>query len=229
MKKLLTICPTRGRLNVLRNMVDSFVKTSVVSDLILCVDSDDPEVCEYRSLPCQIKVFEGRLTTTEMINRTWRAVEKYPYYSVTNDDFLYLTQGWDEKLIAAIGETGIAYGNDLLQGERLPTTSVISANIVLALGWLQMPTLKHLYGDEVWKHIGKELGILTYVDEVEIEHRHWIKDKSRMDETYKRTNSQELYGKDGSAFSLWKNYFAATDIENLRRQVCLGRSINDGI
>ena len=84
-------------------------------------------------------------------------------------------QGWDRLLLEALdklGGEGIAYGNDLHQGEALPTAPVISSGIVGALGWMMGPGLKHMHVDDVWRDLGQAAGCLAYVPEVVIEHQH---------------------------------------------------------
>ena len=139
----------------------------------------------------------------------------------------YHTPGWDDVFIKILNDSGggIAYGNDTIQKENMPTTSVISGDIVRALGWLQMPTLTHLYGDEVWKHIGNELKILHYVPEVIIEHNHWFKNKELIDDIYLKTNSTEMYNIDRIAFTEWKVKQSKTDIETIKG-VLDGTNIN---
>lgn len=214
-------------------MLDSLNNTSTTTDVVFLIDKDDDLKLQYfEFIPeSKIMLFDNtksalfiERTLTEKINSAFSLLaDDYEYFSVSNDDFVYHTPAWDQKLINVLEDygPGIAYGNDLLQGKRLPTTSIVSGKIVKALGWLQMPSLSHLYGDEVWKFIGNELNILFYVDNVIIEHKHWIKDRSLIDETYKNTNSQQRYDQDGKAFSDWKEGQAREDIEKLRRSLDL--------
>ena len=45
-----------------------------------------------------------------------------------------------------------------------PIISGIDGDIVRALGWLQLPILRHSGGDNVWYWIGRRLGI-AHIDE----------------------------------------------------------------
>lgn len=225
-KEVLVICPSRGRPEMCGEMIDSFMKTSRISSLTIALDNDDPRLYDY------IDVFKGRVaytidirkSTTEIINSKWRyCSDCYKYFSITNDDFIYHTDGWDEKLALMIrlhGGTGIAYGNDLLAKSILPTTSIISKEIVKAVGWLQIPTLCHLYGDNVWKHIGEQAGCLFYNDSVVIEHKHVFSGKMTADETHKESNARAMYVKDHNAFLEWLNNQSKEDIEKVKRLLC---------
>lgn len=225
-KEVLVICPSRGRPKMCGEMIDSFIKTSKISSLTIALDNDDPFLYEY------IDVFKGRVpytidirkSTTEIINSKWRyCSDCYKYFSVINDDFIYHTEGWDEKLALMIKlhkGKGIAYGNDLLAKSSIPTTSIISKDIVKAVGWLQLPTLEHLYGDNVWKYIGEKSGCLYYNDSVVIEHKHVFSGKMIADETHKRTNDRYMYIKDNNAFLEWINNQSKEDIEKVKGVLC---------
>lgn len=104
-----------------------------------------------------------------------------------DDDHWPLTIGWDVQYLAALdrlGGTGVVYGNDLLQGERLPTVPGISANIVRELGWFAPPALGHLYCDNFWLELGRRSGRIQYLPDVHIEHRHPDAGKGQPDQTY---------------------------------------------
>jgi hypothetical protein len=219
MAKLLMICPTRGRPARARQMIESFFATQHDADLVLCIDQDDPLLTQYENIHYTYFLPQEPRTTTELINIAFKRLPLYRYYGLVNDDFVFHTKSWDRKLIEIIEEygDGIAYGNDLLRGGDLPCHFIVTGNIVRALGWLQMPALKHLYGDNVWKTIGEAIGRLYYLPDVIIEHKHWMKDHSLIDETYKRTNSQEMYAQDEKAFKVWLADQSEKDISKVSR------------
>lgn len=221
-EQVLVLCPTRSRPKQCKAMVESFLQNSEISTLRLCLDMDDPCLEEYRDTVCKgvSYTIDFPKTTTQIINSNWQySCECFRWFCVTNDDFVYLTPHWDRKLTSTIklhGGIGIAYGNDLLQGQRMPTTSVISREIVEALGWLQMPDLTHLFGDTVWQTIGLNAKCLHYRDDVIIEHRHFFGRKALQDEIYLKTNSKAMYDKDTLAYIKWHTAQAKEDIEKVR-------------
>lgn len=219
--KILIICPTRNRPDRANEMLCS-VKSTSDADVVFLIDDDQIDL--YKDFKADKLITASNETTTEKINEAFFKKQcYYKYFSVSNDDFVYHTQQWDKKIIHTLEDYGggIAYGNDMLQKERMPTTSIISGAIVRELGWLQMPKLTHLYGDEVWRHIGKSLNILFYMPEIIIEHRHWIVNKMLMDDTYKKTNSTAMYEADRLAFEEWKRYDSGKDIDTVRRSLGL--------
>lgn len=219
--QILVLCPSRSRPKQCKEMIDSFLATSKMSTLKLLLDNDDPCLEEYFELCSKVSfVVEERSTITKMINSHWESSSDcYKWFSVTNDDFIYKTDCWDLKLIGNLklfGGYGIAYGNDLLQGVNMPTTSVVSREIVNELEWLQMPRLTHLFGDTVWQTIGLNTKCLFYSPEVIIEHRHYMGNKAVQDDIYKKTNSREMYDRDTIAYMDWHVNDAKKDIEKVK-------------
>lgn len=205
--RTLVICPSRGRVEKCERMISSFKKNRYSAEMIIRVDIDDPCLEKYMEFDCPIiGVIPGeQQSITQMINDCILGYEMdYDFFSVVNDDFIYQTNNWDLILGYATRGCGIAYGNDGIQGERIPTTSIISANLIHAVGWLQMPDLIGLYGDNVWKDIGQALGCLYYVPEVETTHMHPLQYRGEKDDIFKKTNSQERYRADYATYLKWK-------------------------
>jgi len=217
MRELLTICPSRSRPERLSKMLKSFNETSLISDLLICLDYDDPLVDEYEETEHTV-IIQERMTITNILNKAFKDYPDYKYYHITNDDVVYRTKDWDYRLteILKIKKGGISYGNDLLSGGANPAHPCIDGRLVRALGWLQMPTLIHLYGDTVWKHIGHSIGKLFYLQDVIIEHETWMNLKADMDEVYKRTNNADMYKKDQEA---WKHWLYNNSYEDIQKAI----------
>ena len=226
----LVVCPSRKRPDKFEKMYKSFLNTSLMSDLVLCLDNDDPTLPQYLAIIERYTVMSKktsitvvvdidlRMTITQRLNNVGANVDGYSYISVTNDDFVYITGGWDVSLISEIklhGKYGIAYGNDLLARVNLPTSWVVSIEIVKALGWLQLPGLIGLCGDCAWAHIGKKLGILYYRDDIIIKHEHVFAGDIIQDEIFKETNAKERYQHDNKVLGDWIVGKAKEDIEKV--------------
>lgn len=231
-KKLLVICPSRGRAGRIDQMLKSFRDmSSSDAGLLIIIDADDPQLPEYRKILSNLWTYAEcpqRRTTTQIHNWAVNYFNAHKYYSSTNDDFEYKTPKWDQKLIRAIEENGgwgIAYGSDGIQNQNLCTTSVISANIIRTLGWLQMPKLTHLYGDNVWMQIGKAIERLYFVEDVKIQHHHPVDGKTQADSTAAQTNSREMYSKDGRVFETWCQSELPDVAGRIIRQICAGKKV----
>ena len=112
--------------------------------------------------------------------------DTYKYIAFFGDDHVIKSKWENEfiKFFEANNNVGIAYGNDLLQGERLPTAVCLTSNIVDTLGYMVPTNLIHMYADNFWLDLGKELNIIKYFDHVIFEHIHPDNGKAVRDSQY---------------------------------------------
>lgn len=231
---VVVVIPTRGRPETARDAVAAIRETAVrvATSVVLAVDADDPALPAYRALrwpgrlgPSTTLVVLESDETGDLVRATntvsLRVAREDPSAIIGNlgDDHRTRTPGWDRAIEEALEEPGIAYGDDLLQGELLPTAPFISASIVLALGWYALPACRHLYIDDAWKAIGEEAGLLRYLPDVVVEHCHPGAGKAEWDAGYERANAADATEADRLAYLRWRNgpLFAA-DLENVRRR-----------
>jgi len=222
MKRILTVCPSRGRPDRLAEMAESFYATSSESDLLVIIDKTDTEKVSYRKLKDkfpQLELWENSLTNNSArFNLAFEVYPNYDYYHITNDDVVYRTDNWDKTFIGMLdSRPGIAFGDDGIHSGKCCTFPVISGDIIRALGWLQLPTLVHgLYGDDGWLIIGKMIQSIYFFKHVLTEHMHPMVDKAEMDETYHTTNSKAMYGLDHDEFMKWCAKDALKDIKRIK-------------
>lgn len=218
-KKCLVVVPTRGRPKMIKQFIKSFEdNTSKLTIPVFCMYDDDPELKNYMfHVKHWPHVILKRQSITGIFNVVVKTVPDMKYYMPSNDDSVFKTKDWDIKLMGLIeknGGSGIAFGNDTIKGSGMCTTPVISSDFVRAVGYLQMPRLTHLYGDNVWHTIGRGTNRLSYDEEVVIERQNmegkaihqddavalqqWMKSQAKKDvskimnkmlESYKKTIS----------------------------------------
>jgi hypothetical protein len=134
------------------------------------------------------------------------------------DDHLPRTQGWDKAFIQALNlDQGIAYGNDLLQGENLPTAYAMTRSIVNELRGMTFPGCIHLFFDNFVKELGIDLKCLKYLPNVIIEHLHPVAGKAEMDEGYERVNQPLWYEQDLLTFQKYIRSAEYADLVNKLR------------
>lgn len=221
--RMLTIVPTRGRCDNAMRLFEAINATADFTELIFAIDADD--VAEYGDLMHatagvnNVKiVIAARMGMNGTLNHwaNWMAPD-YDFICFMGDDHLPITKGWDTKLAEAIGDkAGISYGNDLLQGENLPTAVVMSTKIIRALGFMSPPALKHLFLDNFWLAIGKALGNATYLPDVIIEHLHFTNGKAAHDERYAAVNNVEMHNGDEAIFAEYMANEFADAVESVR-------------
>ena len=189
-------------------------------NLWFAIDEDDqPSWLMAKELECDY--IRGARTSpaawTNIVAEVWH--DQYRALASLSDDHVPRTPGWDRILLDAIdamGGTGIAYGDDQIMRERLPTAVVISSNIVAALGWMCEPSLAHFCVDNVWKDLGQGAGCLAYVPEVVIEHLHWINGGAPMDATYEEGGIYSPDCADARAYAQWRAVRMTADVSTVR-------------
>lgn len=224
MAELCVIVPTRGRPHNLARLVDVWASTAdpeTQTVLLVVVDADDPTVPDYREAVASVGF--ARLAVDPgprqpgMVAALNRAavgsVDRFRLLGFMGDDHLPITPNWDRRIRDQLASTwaGMVYGDDLLQRAALPTAIFLTANIVRRLGWMAPPMLRHLYVDNAWRDLGLAAGILSYLDDVVIEHVHPVAQKAAWDDGYARVNHPSLDAVDRAAFTAWRHSPAFTE------------------
>ena len=225
MRDLLIITPSRGRPERLREMLDACLLLSEAqTDFAVGIDDDDAP--SYGHLKSgyggvgRVLWWQGQrrsLSAWTNILATAAYGHGYRAYASLGDDHIPRTPGWDRLLLEAIdavGGTGIAYGDDTIMSERLPTAPVISGDIVKALGWMALPVCRHMCIDLAWKDIGFGADCLAYRPDVTIEHMHWGVSKSVLDATY--AEAEARHQEDRDAYAKWKAEQMVADVAKVR-------------
>lgn len=221
MPDLVVVVPSRGRparAAELASVCASMCTADTV--LLVAVDADDPTAPQYCA-PAGTTVFFTHVPEPAghvgAIN--WaaeQALRDFDPFAIAklDDDHRPRTTGWDARYLEALRElgTGIVYGNDLLQGARLPTAPAITADIVQALGFMAPPQLQHLYCDDYWRDLGRAAGCLRYLPDVVVEHMHPTAGKADMDAGYRRVNDPGQYRRDGDAYRRYTEERLADDV-----------------
>lgn len=224
MRPLLVIIPSRGRPCNIDELLTAWEQTSDDrASLLIALDYDDETFPEYElaikehNVPAMLTRAErnGFAPRLNYEANLWAPI--YPMLASWGDDHRPRTEHWDTKLIDALTElkTGVAYSNDLVHGEAIPTAWAQTSDIVRALGWMVPPGLKHLYVDNAAKNIGQGLQSIRYLDAVHIEHVHPITGKAEWDDLYREGNSAEVEHEDFITYGRWLAQIEA-DLRKIR-------------
>jgi hypothetical protein len=239
MAELTVIVPSRGRPAAAAELTGAFAKTCTAdTELVLAVDDDDPFAEDYGAVPglmygegwpgnvrvsvCRV---EAPSSMVKALNATARALltmfKPDPVaLGFMGDDHRPRTLGWDRAYLDALAAVpGLVYGNDLLQGPDLPTQVAMTADLVRTLGHMAPPTLTHMYVDNYWKRLGADSGMITYLPDIIVEHRHPAAGKAAWDDGYMRVNSKEMFARDEAAIEKYWTEFGARDVARARQAV----------
>lgn len=223
MADLTVLVPTRSRVNSSIRLLNAFRETSTAdSELIFVISADDPNHDDYYWALTQaggkaITVSVDKPGVVAPLNAGFNALSASLGFAVgfMGDDHFPKTPGWDTELLSDLKrmKTGVAYGNDLLQGEKMATAVVMTSDIPKALGHMTPPELYHYCGDVVWVDWGKGINKLVYRDDVIIEHLHPSIGKARQDALYDLTSPLEL--KDQDAYTVYTEKSLSGDLSTL--------------
>lgn len=191
------IFPSRGRPQNIDRLIKAYQQTGAITPVWLRLDDDDPQPdhkCEYWT------VEKGpRLPLSEIYNEAFKKFPNEPWYGFISDDVVPKTHGWDWALITAAGSYGMAVpaGGDTTGGTP---HFVIGGQLVRSMGWLALLGLDRLYIDTVWADIARERGVLRFLPEVVLEHRHFSNKKALFDRTYVKNSKKQ----DKIIYQTWK-------------------------
>jgi hypothetical protein len=227
---LTILVPTRGRPKVIRDFFGEFERTKTLDSAIFFIfDEDDPDLASYRA-----NIREGmRYVVAPPTSRGMVGALNWAFHEIDNigslgysvgfmgDDHRPRTIGWDDRYVRSLRalKTGFVYGNDLLQGGRMPTQVAMSIDIPRTLGWMCPPQFEHLCVDVIWKDLGDGIDRITYLDDVIIEHLHPIAGKARNDRNYRQVNNILLAKRDADRYAHYIEDNLPHDIDKLRRLI----------
>ena len=220
MSDLLVIVPSMGRPENAKALLEAFAATDAQCDLLFALELNDPKYHDYFQFEhiYPYEVIAMHSPTRGMAYPLNRAAsfhaDNYEFFGFMGDDHRPRTHKWDNHVEEVLGmlQTGIAYGNDLHQGEGLPTAAFMTKDIVIELDGMVPQTFRHLYIDNFWLKLGQDLKRLQYLPMMIIEHLHPVFGTAQMDEGYKAVNAPEIYSADAHAFSA---YIASQEYANL--------------
>jgi hypothetical protein len=105
--------------------------------------------------------------------------------------------------------------------EGFPIVSVIDADIVKAIGWIQYPELIHSCGDNVWYWIARRTKRLEIRRNVYYVHKSAYFGDGEDDETFKRTNVRDSLMDDYYRYRDWLKYKINDDLDKLKELECV--------
>jgi hypothetical protein len=226
MTDLVVIVPSRARPDAAAALIETFQQTCTAdTGLLFAVDDNDPTLEEYQAAADRdwvdvVVVGGDPKNMVHALNvAAARSVEGGPFaVGFMGDDHRPRTRGWDLAYIDALRQlgTGIVFGDDLLQSERLPTQCAMTADIVRELGYMSPPSLIHMYVDNFWLSLGRQAECIKYLPDVVIEHVHPAAGKVGWDEGHVRVNAPNIYAADELAFSEYCRTSLDIDVKKIR-------------
>ena len=241
-KSILT--PTRNRPNNCERFIKSVynsARTKKNVEMLFYVDNDDPAINAYKSLDWHAqKEYEGFKNIKfiygepKSVSVSWNDLAAECIGDVLimgNDDLVYQTDGWDEKLDQELNiykddNIYVAWMNDNINFERHCAFPIVSRQWYECLGRFTPGCFNFGYNDTFIFEVGQMLGRCHYIPFIKAEHLHFSTGKSEMDDTYARNRTQEkgnLYAKDKLIFDKTRAV-RQKDRDRLRELIGIGKA-----
>jgi len=226
MTEMALIVPSRGRPQNIIRLYEALYKTESDVELVVGVDRDDPEIDSYydvvsnRNISMVVSPERRRFgPTLNFIAKMY--ADDYEYLAWMGDDHLPITKGWDQRYRDELGkmDAGIVYGNDLVMGASIATQLAFTSNIVKALGYAVPEGFVHLFIDNYFMDLARELGNITYLSDVIVQHLHPISGHAEEDQTYEEASSPENWSNDYSRFQKYVSEELSVDVGKIKEYV----------
>ncbi len=119
-------------------------------------------------------------------------------YGLCADDFVFETPGWDRQIRFAAAHLperlGLIYADDGIQRERLATAPFLTAEWIACVADILPGNYEHMFCDTEVTDIARRAGLLRFLPDVRITHRHHIVGEAAFDATYARSAATTAAG-----------------------------------
>lgn len=193
MKDLIVVTPSRGRPQNAERLWQAMQDTCRAdTELVIGLDEDEPSSELYPRGPRYVTRDGLQRKVVEWINalamprlRNCTAIGHF------GDDCVPRTDGWDERILEALETAPFAFGNDLSierAAGSLCTHLFMRSATCKTLGYFGPPQIQHMWVDLAWMAWGEVAG-MAYLDDVVIEHMHFLERKADLDWSYQLSRS----------------------------------------
>jgi hypothetical protein len=186
------LCPTRGRPDNVKRLVESAMVNAHRPDLlefVFYVDDDDPTAEQVDLLGDLIKVVRGpRIVLSACWNECY-AVATGGILMQCGDDIVFRTARWDKmvrgQFEAYPDRIVLVHGEDGIQGKRVATHGFIHRTWVQVVGYFVPPLFASDYNDMWLTEVADQLGRRVYLSHLYTEHMHPVAGKGPLDRTHR--------------------------------------------
>ena len=107
------------------------------------------------------------------LNALFKLYPHEPWYGLITDHSRPETRDWSYQIEQAVKPRNMVLVNDTKNRmnpetgyRRITSASCYGGELIRDLGWVWLPTVVHMYGDDAWERIGNALGCVTYLENV---------------------------------------------------------------
>jgi len=203
------LLPTRGRPFLVKRLFESLARTAADPagiEVILYLDADDAasRLLGHDAFSVIRIIRPHGSDMGAMFKAAYRA-SSGRYIMLMNDDAVFVTKGWDERIKAAFkafpDDIAFVYGNDRDQGEKVPAFPLLSRAACEVMGGVCPAHYRNIHIESHLIDVFRQLKALghdriVYLDDVIFEHMHYLVGKALYDNIYAKKNTdadQQLF------------------------------------
>lgn len=208
------VLPSRGRPTLCARFFAAYLKTGATEPGVLVIERREVGLYADVVRPPRWETWVvDPDTALRKVNAVARLAPNEDRYLICADDLTPETPEWDARLRAASGPDGVAYGHDGFQGGRIIAHPCIGGDFVRAAGHLLNPEPSHFYSDTMIGDVARALGVLRYLPDVAMTHRHFT-NGGQWDATYAARGNPEA---DRTVYEAWRQHRFAGEVARMRK------------
>jgi len=170
-------------------------------EIVLYIDENDHNSRQIRHSTISVVKIVGRPgATMGSMNQACYEASHGRHVMLINDDVIFRSPRWNERILESAecfpDDIALIYGNDLDQGEAVPSFPILSRTACEVLGELCPRGYWHLHIESHLLDIFKQLARLghrriCYLPDVVFEHVHYAVGKAPIDPVYQKKNRRK--------------------------------------
>jgi len=169
------LLPSRARPHKLARFFEAYAETRASEPGLLMLEERDVDSYKEVKLPdtWATVVVPESLVAKKFNDAATIYAPNEDFYFICADDLVPITEGWDRKLKEYSCGYYVTYGNDLIQGHKIPTHPCVPGGWVRELGYLANPIVGHFYFDNMIRDVCEPNNLLRYCPDIILRHEHF--------------------------------------------------------
>ncbi len=220
------LLPSLNRPELLKKVCASALQTNCSSECMILIDDKDwwSNLAAYEAIKkpmsWSFRVVQG-ITMGEKVAEVWSMLDGSDTVGIINDDFEFITDEWDKKLLKYLDGKNFVSSNDrkLRSWIKPSGVTVWSKPLLDVLGWKSFfpPGMQHLFIDDVWLQLGNATGSWRMAADVVVLHHHALDGEMEQDATFHKTYDDFFKGtsRDQSVFELFMKHDFETCVKKI--------------
>ena len=197
------LIPSRGRPAAALAAARSARATASAPELLRLVVGVEPAEAEgYRDVfgddAAWIQILRSGGSYVRAIRELHRSTTA-GIYGLCADDFVFETPGWDSRIRRAVMDLperlGLVHADDGIQHDRIATAAFLTAEWIACVEDILPGDYEHMFCDTEITEIARLAGLLRYLPDVKITHRHHVVGQTPFDLTYRQSSATMAAGR----------------------------------